>query len=120
VRAHAWQATASWVLPGEGAGPGGVRPMNGFDPSRGLWGALELAARANGFALDDDAFANGLFDETRSARDAFAWAVGLNWHLNRHVKQVLDYERTSFTGGAAAGADRANENALFFRTQLSF
>ena len=52
-------------------------------------------------------------------RKAFAWAVGLNWYLNRNVKEVFDYERTTFTGGAAGG-DRPAENALFFRTQLSF
>lgn len=120
VRARAWQATASWVLTGEAASYAGVRPKSPFDPARGQWGALEVAARVSGFELDDAAFANGLFDATRSVRDAFAWAVGLNWHLNRHVKQALDYERTTFTGGAAAGGDRANENALFFRTQLSF
>ena len=51
---------------------------------------------------------------------AFAWAVGINWHLTRNVKQVLDYERTRFTGGAPGGADRDDENALFIRTQISF
>jgi phosphate-selective porin OprO/OprP len=120
VGTRAWQATAGWVLTGEPASFAGVRPRSAFDPSQGHWGALELVARVNGFEIDEQAFAAGLFDETRSVREAFAWGVGLNWYLNRYVKQVLDYERTSFTGGAAAGADRAHENALFFRTQLSF
>ena len=51
---------------------------------------------------------------------AFAWAAGLNWSLNRNVKQMVDYERTSFTGGAAGGKDRDPENAFFIRTQISF
>jgi phosphate-selective porin OprO/OprP len=59
-------------------------------------------------------------DPARSVREAFAWGVVLNWHLNRHVKQVVSYERTTFTGGAAGGADRPAENALLLRTQLSF
>ena len=53
-------------------------------------------------------------------RKAFAWAAGLNWSLNRNVKQMFDYERTTFTGGAAAGKDRDPENAIFIRTQISF
>ena len=53
-------------------------------------------------------------------RKAFAWAVGLNWYLNRNIKQVVDFERTTFTGGAADGADRPAENAFFIRTQVSF
>jgi hypothetical protein len=52
-------------------------------------------------------------------REAFAWALGLNWHLNRNVKQVVNFERTTFSGGASRG-DRRGENAFFFRTQFSF
>jgi phosphate-selective porin OprO/OprP len=59
-------------------------------------------------------------DPTKSAREVFAWAVGLNWSMTRNVKQVVDFERATFTGGAAAGGDRAPENAIFVRTQVSF
>ena len=31
-----------------------------------------------------------------------AWGVGLNWIWNNNLKYVLDYEQTSFKGGAAA------------------
>ena len=37
--------------------------------------------------------------------------------MNRNLKQLFDYERTTFTGGAAKSADRSPENAIFFRTQ---
>ena len=54
-------------------------------------------------------------------REAFAWAVGLNWSLNRNVKQVVDFERTSPSRAAPpGGADREPENAIFIRTQISF
>jgi phosphate-selective porin OprO/OprP len=53
-------------------------------------------------------------------RKAFAWAVGLNWYLNRNVKQVANFERTTFTGEAEGGAFRPAENAFFIRTQVSF
>ena len=118
---RAWQATATFVLTGDDrASFTGVRPAKPFDPAKGQWGALELAARVNGLEVDEDAIAAGFVDPSRSVRDAFAWAVGVNWHLTRNVKQVLDYERTRFTGGAAGGADRDDENALFIRTQVSF
>jgi phosphate-selective porin OprO/OprP len=116
----AWQATALFALSADEASFTGVRPAKPFDPAKGQWGAVEVAARVNGLEVDGDTIAAGVVDPSRSVRDALAWAVGLNWHLTRNVKQVLDYERTRFTGGAADGADRDDENALFIRTQISF
>ena len=63
---------------------------------------------------------SGLIDPSKSVRKAFAWAAGLTWSLNRNVKQMLDYERASFTGGSASGKDREPENAFLIRTQVSF
>jgi phosphate-selective porin OprO/OprP len=116
----AWQTTASLALSKEKASYSGVKPGKPFDPAKGQWGALELAARVNGLKLDNSAVAGALVDPTKSVTEAFAWAVGLNWSLNRNVKQVADYEHTSFTGGAAAGADRKSENAFLVRTQIVF
>jgi phosphate-selective porin OprO/OprP len=62
----------------------------------------------------------GIVDPSKSIRKAFAWAVGLNWYLSRNIKQVVNFERTTFTGGATDGADRPAENAFFIRTQVSF
>jgi phosphate-selective porin OprO/OprP len=115
-----WQATASLALTKDKASYSGLRPAKPFDPGKGQWGALELAARVNGLKLDDASVAAKLIDATKSVTEALAWGVGLNWSLNRNVKQVADYERTTFTGGAAAGADRKAENAFFIRTQVSF
>jgi phosphate-selective porin OprO/OprP len=116
----AWQAAATFVLTGDRASFTGLRPLKPFDPAKGQWGAVELAARVDGLEVDEDTIAAGIVDPARSVRDAFAWAVGVNWHLTRNVKQVLDYERTRFKGGAPGGADRDDENALFIRTQISF
>ncbi|HVQ32006.1 MAG TPA: porin, partial [Vicinamibacteria bacterium] len=98
----------------------GVKPQKPFDPAKGQWGALELAARVNGIEFGSEARDAGLVDPIKSVREAFAWGAGLNWSLTRNVKQMADYERTSFTGGAAAGKDRDSENAFFIRTQISF
>jgi phosphate-selective porin OprO/OprP len=119
IGAGAWEVTASVCLTGDKAAYAGVRPTKPFDPAKGQWGALELAARVHGLEIDRAAYDGGVVDPAKSAREVFAWAVGLNWSLNRNVKEVVDFERATFTGGAAGG-DRAPENAVFIRTQVSF
>jgi phosphate-selective porin OprO/OprP len=120
LRGGAWEVTASVCLTRDAASYGGVRPKKPFDPAKGQWGALELAARVHGLDLDRASYESGVVDPAKSARSVLAWAVGLNWSLNRNVKQVVDFERATFEGGAAGGADRAPENAFFIRTQVSF
>ncbi len=120
LKAKAWQTTATIALTGDKAAYAGVRPKKPFDPAKGQWGALELAARVHGFELDRASVDDGLVDPTKSVREIFAWAVGLNWSLSRNVKQVADFEHVSFKAGSAGGADRESENILFIRTQLSF
>ena len=114
-----WLASASVVLTGEAPASGAVTPGHPFAPATHGGGALELAARVTSLEVGLDAFRAGLADPTRAARRARAWAVGLTWYLNRNVKQVVDFERTTFTGGAAGG-DRAPENAVLIRSQISF
>jgi phosphate-selective porin OprO and OprP len=119
LTANAWQTTATVTLTGEPASYSGVKTKSAFDPGSGKWGAFEAAVRVNGIELGSEATDAGLVDPTKTVRRAFAWAVGVNWYLNRNIKQVVDYERTTFTGGAATG-DRPAENAIFIRSQVSF
>jgi phosphate-selective porin OprO/OprP len=116
----AWSVTGSLLLTGEDATYTNVKPKDFFVPSSGKWGALQLVARLNRWSVDEDAFRLGFADLTRSARRATAWAVGVNWIWNSNLKYVLDYERTSFDGGAAGSADRATEKSVQTRLQLSF
>jgi phosphate-selective porin OprO/OprP len=114
-----WQAAISWVATGERNSYRGVSPRRDFDPKNGGWGAVVLSARVNALEVDSDAFP--LFaDPARSAREAFAWGAGVSWSLNRGVRLLLDYERTDFEGGAAAGGDRASEQVVFSRFQIAF
>jgi len=117
---EAWQATATLTLTGERASYAGVRPAVAFEPAKGEWGAFELAARVHGIRIGTEAFDEGIVDPATSVREALAWALGVNWYLNRNIKQVVDFERTTFTGGAANGKDRRAENAIFIRTQIAF
>jgi phosphate-selective porin OprO/OprP len=119
IRNDAWQVAASVFLTGEKASYQAIKPTRSFDPGHGGWGAFELAARAHQISIDPDAFGLGFADASKSARRATAWALGLNWHLSRNVRYVLDYEQTSFRGGAAAG-DRPTERAVLLRAQVLF
>jgi len=75
--------------------------------------ALEVDESA--FAGGDDSFA----DPAAAAREVIAWGVGLNWYLNENLKWMLDYEHTSFEGGAVGG-DREDEDAFQLRLAFGF
>ena len=115
----AWQIQAGWVLTGEKAGYNDVTPRANFAPSKGNWGALELVGRCGALTIDSGAF-SAFADASKSAASAKTWAAGMNWYLNRNVKLMLDYDQTSFDGGADNGADRPDERLLLCRAQLSF
>ncbi len=115
---RAWQVAASYSLTGEPASYRGISPKNSFDQAAGIWGSFEIVARYNVLELDKDSFPVFSNPES-SAQKASAWAAGLNWYLNRNVKFALNYEQTSFTGGAASG-NRADEKAFLTRVQVAY
>jgi phosphate-selective porin OprO/OprP len=114
----AWQASGSFFLTGEKNGFRSPMPKRPFDLKEGGLGAVELVARYGELTLDPASFPT-YASITSSAQKARAAAVGVNWHFTRAVKVSLDYERTTFRGGAATG-DRAPENALIGQFQTSF
>jgi phosphate-selective porin OprO/OprP len=116
----AWNVTGSWLVTGEDATYGNVKPQDFFVPSARKWGALQVVARVNQLRVDDATFSGGYADTTRSVRRATAWGAGLNWIWNQNLKYALDYEQTRFEGGAAGGADRHTEKSVQTRLQLSF
>jgi phosphate-selective porin OprO and OprP len=114
----AWQAIGSFFLTGERAGFRSPMPKKPFDLKEGGFGAVELVARYGQLSLDEASFPT-YSTSTASAQQAKAWGVGVNWHFTRAVKVAVNYERTTFTGGAATG-DREPENAVVTRFQTSF
>lgn len=147
----AWQIAATYLLTGEDSSFKSIKPKNDFDINKGGWGAWELALRYSELNVDSKAFqgANGALagqssgasaaatesfaDPTLSAKKAKTWTAGVNWYLNSNAKIVLNYEQTSFDGGASTGtgtaynastnnnvADRPDERALLARFQVAF
>lgn len=118
VDTNAGQLAGSWFITGEEASFKGFRPKARFSLSDGTWGAFELVGRVQALEVDDSAFGGGddsFADPLVAASEASSWGVGLNWYLNESVKWMLDYERTSFEGGAADGSDRSDEDAIQLR-----
>ncbi|MEP6546139.1 MAG: porin [Gammaproteobacteria bacterium] len=128
VKPESWQLYGTFLLTGEAASFGTVKPNRPFVVGQPGWGAFELAARVSELKLDAAIFINRSGDYTNSwfadpsaqASRAFAWTTGLNWYLNQNVAWNLDCTVTNFDGGAKSGADRANESAFFTRFQVAF
>ncbi len=114
----AWQASAGYFLTGEQAGFRSPTPQKPFDLKEGHFGALEIAARYGELDLDDDAFPT-FANPASAVTKAKAVGVGVNWHLNKQIKVVVNYEHTTFEGGGADG-NRASEDFVVTRFQHAF
>lgn len=114
----AWEATGSFFLTGEKAGFRSPAPKRPFDLKEGGFGAVELVARYGELTPDEASFPV-YANPAQSVTKAKAFGAGVNWHFTRAVKVAVNYERTTFTAGAATG-DREPENAVITRFQTSF
>ena len=117
-------AQAGYVLTGEDASFKGVKPSQPYAIGGDGFGAVELVARVGNLSIDDDAFvdtaATRLANPDVSAKKADSYGVGVNWYLTQNAKLTADYNETRFEGGAAAGADRNTEKALFTRLTIQY
>jgi phosphate-selective porin OprO/OprP len=119
LRNEAWQVAASLALTGENASYKGLIPSSPFDPFKGTWGAFEVTGRYNEIHFDADTFPVFANPATSVSR-AQGWTAGLNWYLNRYIRVMANFDHTWFSGGAAAGRDRATEDTILTRIQLSY
>ena len=116
----AWQAVGSFYLTGEKASFKSVTPKQNFDPANHTWGALEVVARYGQLDFDDAALAGNRYaDSLASVTKEKSFGLGLTWHLDKSIKVSLDYDKTTFDGGAATG-DRRDETFISTRFQTAF
>ena len=131
VQNDAWHITGSWLVTGENASFGSVKPKNAYNPNGAGWGAWEIVARYQEINVDEKLFtdngaaANQYLSSATQSKSAQAWALGVNWYLNNNVKIAANYEDTNF-GDSFSGSNlttvvnRPNERSLFTRLQLSY
>jgi phosphate-selective porin OprO/OprP len=113
----------SYLLTGEDASYGWVKPYHPFDPRNRRWGAWELAARISNVAAQTRQFQLGFANPSVSAETATEYALGVNWYLSPNIKWQFDYANTFFNGGAGTTAqpkDRPNESVIESQLQISF
>jgi phosphate-selective porin OprO and OprP len=118
----AWQVQFSWFVSGEEEAFRGFTPGSTWQPGKPGWGGLELVARYHELDVDDDAFAGGansFANPLTAISKETAYGVGVNWYPWNTVKLSLNYETTTFEGGAATG-DRVDEDLLFSRFAINF
>lgn len=126
----AWQVAASYFLTGEEAAYNSATPRNNLSigqpgPNKN-WGAWEIAARYQRLAIDDNAFVGGtasFANPATAVSAASGYGVALNWYLNQNIRWTLEFDHTSFEGGAGTAAvvtDRKDENAYVTRFALGF
>jgi phosphate-selective porin OprO/OprP len=124
VGSDAWQLMGMWVITGEDASFRNPTPRRPYAIGGPGWGAVELVVRYAEQSIDDDAFAGTagtrLANPSASAREARNPGIGVNWYFSRNFKIQVNYDETSFTGGAADGGDRPDEKAIFTRFQANF
>lgn len=122
-RDDGYMVQGSWLLTGEDASYGWIKPYRPFDPRSGKWGAWELGARISNLSADPRQFKLGFANPTVSAKTATEYALGLNWYLSSNIKWQFDYARTFFNWGAGvkgAGKDRPDESVFESQLQIAF
>jgi phosphate-selective porin OprO/OprP len=128
---QAAHATLSYVIGGKN-GYDGATPYAHFNPAKGTWGAMEIAARWSWLKLDDtslgdpaNATAVVFADPLKSASKAQGFCGSVNFIPSRTLRLTVAFEQTRFEGGRAAAdkktvVDRNTENVIFGRTQVNF
>jgi phosphate-selective porin OprO/OprP len=117
---NAWQVSAGYVLTGEdNMYKGGVVPQNPFNLATNSWGAFEVLGRVGETKLDNATFPT-FANNSLSANKASTVGTGISWYPNENFKFAINYDWTTFDGGAATVTNRPDENALVARTQFRF
>jgi phosphate-selective porin OprO/OprP len=118
VKNSAWQVAASFALtPGDSPTYKAIKPKHPLDPSKGAWGAFELAARYSSLHIDSAAFGTKITKASSSVQKANEVTLGVNWYLNEVLKVQVDYSYTSFDN--VDGTSPSAEHLVATRVQAS-
>ena len=106
------------MTPGDHPTYRSLNPVKSFDPDKGTWGAVELAARYSELRIDADSFTAGVTSGKSSAEKTRELTLGANWYFNDYIKLQLDYSFTKF-GAADGGTELPTEHLIATRFQVS-
>lgn len=114
---HGLSAQFTWLLTGEDkTNQNSVIPKRAFNPREGHWGAVELALRGEASFSEqgfiDTGFATG-------TDDVLGATAGINWTLNRHIRNSINYVFTKFDDVITAAGSKDLEQALLMRFQFN-
>ena len=112
-----FQVQGTFFLTSDKAAYAAAIPERNYEPSGGSFGAFELAARYTELRVDHGVFEQGIGGGF--AQKAKAWALGLNWYMNRSVRLMFNYEQTDFVERPGI-ADVSKEKVFLQRMQLKF
>jgi phosphate-selective porin OprO/OprP len=96
-----------------------IKPKRIFDPSKGLWGAVQLVGRYEYLDVSDGFFDHGYADRMRYTDGAKGGTVGVNWYLNEMVRIMLNYNHIEFNDYVRE-ADDDDEDVFLARFALEF
>jgi len=109
-------AQIAWTVTGESRGYkmskatfGGIKPNRPLDPSKGDWGALELAARYSHLDLNDGGLNGGEMNN---------YTIGANWYLNDYMRLMANYIIVDTDNNAVTADD--DPEILLVRSQVKF
>ncbi len=120
IDADGYTVQASWVVTGENATYGYVRPKEPYSLHGDNKGAFEIGLHYHTLEIDEAAFAGD--GATRLARNdsvqkASAIGIAAKWYLTDNLLATLNYEVTDYSG---IGADRDSEELIHTRLQVDF
>lgn len=120
-----WYADAAYTLTGESrtyknGNMTYLEPAKPFNPSKGNWGAVELAARYSGVNLNDGSFASGGIQGGKMNE----FTGGLNWYFNSNFRLLANYTRLLNINGSpltTVGGQKMDGMGTFtMRAQVAF
>ena len=119
VKVNSWYVSGTYVLTGESKQRDRpLHPKKNFDPTKGGWGAWELAARYEEMFVNDSPLTQGFVTGTDRV-DSFS--LGLNWWPNVHMRLMMDYVLSHFADDVVVkGETLDGENLVLIRTQYDF
>jgi phosphate-selective porin OprO/OprP len=125
-----WYVQGSWALTGErrkwtpaSGGFRGIIPANNFNPSKGTWGAWEIAGRYSWLSLDEHLGLAGGAPPLGGIRGGTQkiTTIGLNWYPNPVVRFLLDYQWIRTDRLNAVGGDIGESvDVVSVRSQFAF